>query len=349
MGTESRVEAVGVTRLEPPVSRSEVVEQLFDEPFAFGFFQAVQLLEQHLASRAPVGHFGDPAAEVVRFRSNAAVGFPASEIDTLEGSDDQPEMTVNFFGLTGPQGALPLPYMLYVAERERMGDSAMRAFLDIFTHRALSLFYRAWETRHASAVLGRGDRDWLTRHLLDLLGLSTDGLAKQLPFERETLLFYAGLLAMPTRPAHALEQLLADYFEVPVEIEEFVGAWYRLDPNAQCEVGALGESASLGVGAVVGDEVWDHQARIRIRIGPLARAQYDRFLPGGDANEPLRALVRLFTGDEIDFELQLVLARDEVPQVMLGATGSDVPTLGWSTWLRTKPLGRDPDETILTL
>ena len=363
MGTESRLEAAGVssvpgaTRLEPPAEpRREptaVVEQLLDEPYTFGFFQAVQLLEQHFADRAPVGGFSDPAAEVVRFRTNPRVAFPPSEIYSIDtpaaaSSGERPiEMTVNFLGLTGPQGALPLPYLLYVAERERFGDSGVRAFLDIFSHRALSLFYRAWESRHAVAVYGRGERDWTTRHLLDLLGLSVDGLTARLPLSAETLLFYAGLLAMPTRPACALEALLADYFGVPVEIEQFVGGWYRLDGSAQVEVGGLGESAALGA-AAVGDEVWDHQGRIRIRIGPLARAQYDRFLPSGDAHEPLRALVRFFTGDEIDFEVQLVLARDEVPQVMLGEDEASVVSLGWSTWLRTKPLARDADETILT-
>ena len=366
MGTESRIETPRVSgvsasmRLEPPAeplappATSEVVEQLFDEPYTFGFFQAVNLLERHFAERAAVGAFSDPAAEAVRFRTNPKVSFPASELDLLEppkrdpSSGEKPaELTVNFFGLSGPQGALPLPYLLYVAERERFGDGAIRAFFDIFSHRAISLFYRAWESRHAAAVYARGERDWATRHLLDLLGLRVEGLTADLPFSAETLLFYAGLLSMATRPASALEEMLADYFGVPVEVEQFVGGWYRLDGSAQMEVGGLGDSASLGA-AAVGDEVWDQQGRIRIRVGPLARAQYERFLPGGDAHEPLRALVRFFTGDEIDFELQLVLARDEVPQVVLGGDDAGGVSLGWSTWLKTKPLARDADETILT-
>jgi type VI secretion system protein ImpH len=369
MGTESRVETPRVsglsasTRLEPPTeprettpAAPEVVDQLFAEPYSFGFFQAVHLLERHFAERAPVGGFSDPASEAVRFRTNPKVSFPASELDwlgapagdTSSGSKSAPpELTVNFLGLTGPQGALPLPYLLYVAERERFGDGAIRAFFDIFSHRAISLFYRAWESRHAAAVYARGERDWATRHLLDLLGLRVEGLTADLPFSAETLVFYAGLLSMTTRPASALEEMLADYFGVPVEVEQFVGGWYRLDGSAQMEVGGLGDSASLGA-AAVGDEVWDQQGRIRIRVGPLARAQYERFLPGGDAHEPLRALVRFFTGDEIDFELQLVLARDEVPQVVLGGDDAGSVSLGWSTWLKTKPLGRDADETILT-
>lgn len=361
MGAESRIEAADLTRLEPPAGgRDEVIARLFAEPYAFGFYQAVQLLERHFADRAPVGGFGDPAAEVVRFRTNPSVAFPASEIHDLaqpvvesEHGDagaplDGPvEMTVNFFGLTGPQGVLPLPYLLYVAERERMGDGAMRAFFDLFNHRALSLLHRAWESRRASVVHGRGERDWASRHLLDLAGLGMERLVEESGLPAETLIYYAGLLAMPTRPAIALEQLLADHFDVSVAVEQFVGGWYRLDGSAQLAVGGDEASSMLGGGAV-GDEIWDQQGRIRIRIGPLARAQYDRFLPGGDAYRPLRALVRFFTGDEIDFELQLVLARDEVPACVLGEDDAVAAPLGWCTWLRTRPLARDADETILT-
>jgi type VI secretion system protein ImpH len=363
MGTESRIEAAGVTRLEPltPASRLEIIERLFAEPYGFGFYQAVQLLERHFADRTPVGGFGDPATEAVRFRTNPSVSFPASEIHDLQqpslGGDDEvgsgaplagpPEMMVNFFGLTGPQGVLPLPYLLYVAERERFGDGAMRAFFDIFNHRALSLLHRAWESRRAAAVYGRGERDWATRHLLDVAGLGVDRLIQESGLPAETLIFYAGLLSMSTRPAIALEQLLEDHFEVPVAVEQFVGGWYRLDGSAQLAVGGEEESSMLGGGAV-GDEIWDQQGRIRIRLGPLTRSQYDRFLPGGEAYAPLRALVRFFTGDEIDFELQLVLARDEVPMCVLGDDDAATTPLGWCTWLRTRPLDRDADEAILT-
>ena len=63
----------------------------------------------------------------------------------------------------------------------------------------------------------------------------------------------------------------------------------------------------------------------------------------------LRALARFFCGDQLDVEVQLVLARDDVPPCVLGADDDAAAPLGWCTWLRTAPLTRDPDETILTL
>jgi type VI secretion system protein ImpH len=330
----------------------EILARFRADPQAFQFFQAVSLLERLLPDHSPVGSFGDPRDEVVRFATPTSVAFPASEIQALDEPRDgsgPPRMTVNFLGLTGPQGALPLAYTLFLAERRRARDHAAKDFLGMFEHRMLSLFYRAWERSHAAVAHGRGQRDWLTRHLLNLVGLGTDGLQRQLAIPDEALLFYVGLLGVPTRPAAALEQMLADYFGVDVEVEQFVGAWYPLDRTTQCELDDEGASTQLGLGAVAGDELWDLQSRVRIRLGPLTREQYDRFLPGGSAHEELRALTRFFGNDQLDFETQLVLARDEVPPCRLGGD-DDVPlALGWSTWIRTMPFKRDADETTFTL
>jgi type VI secretion system protein ImpH len=321
------------------------------------FFQAVRLLERLFPNRAAVGEFADPADEVVRFAVTPGTAFPASEIQALEpppAPGEPPRMTVNFMGTHGPQGVMPLVYNAFVAERTRARDHALREFLDIFNHRIISLFYRAWAKYRVDALSERpaadGVRDPFAQHLLDLVGLGTPGLQRRLPMSDQALLQYAGLLGPQPRSAVALEQLLADYFDVRAEVQQFVGAWFSIDASSQTSLDDHGPETQLGLGAVVGDELWDCQSRVRVRLGPLARRDYDRFLPGGEAHEQLRALVRFYAGDEIEFELQLVLARDEVPACVLGGDdASGASTLGWSTWLRSAPLSRDPDDTVLTL
>lgn len=331
-----------------PAEARRLLDRLFEEPWTFEFFQAVHLLERLQPDRLRIGGFGDPRQESVRLTTSPGVAFPASEIQGIELRDGQPRMAVNFFGLTGPQGLLPLAYSLYVAERARAGDNALKEFLGIFDHRMLSLFFRAWEKTHAGIAYGDASRDWLTRHLADLVGLGGEALSGRLPFDDDVLLFYTGLFGLSTRPAAGLEQLLADYFGVPVAIEQFVGAWYPLERTTQSELGDESTaSTQLGLGAVAGDEIWDRQSRARIRVGPLTRRQYDEFLPGGGAYEPLRAMARFYTNDMIDFDIQLVLARDEVPPCRLGA--DDPLPLSWCTWLNTKPLGRNPDDTVFSI
>jgi len=171
-----------------------------------------------------------------------------------------------------------------------------------------------------------------------------------MPIPDQLLLYYAGALGPQPRSALALQQMLEDILDVPVEVEQFVGGWYRLAPSTQCHVGdETGPAEQLGLGAVAGDEMWDQQARVRLRLGPLTREQYERFLPNGRSYELLRTLARFFSHDQFDFDIQLVLAREDVPGCVLGADVEEPPPLGWRTWLRTKPFTHDADDTILTL
>jgi type VI secretion system protein ImpH len=333
----------------PAVGQPELEAQLRENPTSFEFFQAVRVLERLYPQRETVGKFGAPAAEVARFASNPDTAFPASEIQQLELSGGRARMSVNFMGLTGPEGVLPYYYSLLISERIRARDTTLRDFLDIFHHRMISLFYRAWEKYRFAVSYERDQQDRVTQHLKDLIGLGGTGLQERLSIRDDALLFYAGLFAPRQRSATALQQLLEDYFGVPVEVEQFVGGWYPLSASTHCTLGDEGDaSEQLGWGAVAGEEVWDPQARVRLRLGPLTRRQYDQFLPTGSAYEPLKTLTRFFSGDQFDFEVQLVLARDEVPECALGAEVPGSP-LGWCTWMRSRPFSRDADDTILTL
>jgi len=331
-----------------PLARLEAL--LRDEPTSFGFFQAVRLLRQLRPDRAPIGRFVDPSDEVVRFSVPGSIGFPPSEVHSLDLPDEgSARMSVNFLGLTGPQGFLPLQYTLLIGDRKRARDGAIGDFFDLFHHRLISLFYRAWEKSRFSVVYERGEEDALTVHLRDLTGVGLDDARRHLPVPEDALLFYAGLLGPQPRGAQALKQILGDYFGLPVEIEQFVGRWYPLPKSDQCALGEEeGASNQLGLGAVAGDEIWDAQTCVRIRVGPLTRPQYDSLLPGGAGHRSLRALTRFFSHDQFDFELQLVLARDEVPGFVLGDPAVSQP-LGYSTWLRTREFSRDADDTVLTL
>ncbi|HEY8258951.1 MAG TPA: type VI secretion system baseplate subunit TssG [Gemmatimonadales bacterium] len=332
------------------VGQPELKAHLVEDPTSFEFFQAVRVLERLLPGREPVGMFSHPSEEVARFTVNPDIAFPASEIQSLGlDGEHQARMMVNFMGMTGPEGVLPYCYSLLVAERIRERDTALRDFLDIFHHRIISLFYRSWEKYRFAVSYERDQQDRLTHHLKDLVGLGEPGLQNRLGIKDDALLFYTGLLGPQQRSAAALEQLISDYFGVTAAIEQFVGGWYPLADSTECTLGDEGDpSEQLGWGAVAGEEVWDPQARVRLRLGPLTRRQYDDFLPLGGAHGALRTLTRFFCGEQFDFEVQLVLAQDEVPPVILGGAGPGSP-LGWCTWMRSQPFSRNADDTILTL
>jgi type VI secretion system protein ImpH len=330
---------------------SPIETVLREDACSFEFFQAVTLLQRLCSDCQPVGRFSNPDNEAVRFRANNSLAFPASQIQQIQDPQDAPpEMMVNFMGLTGPTGVLPYCYTELILERARAKDRTLQSFLDIFNHRLISFFYRAWEKHRFPVTFCLGDEDRFTHYLLDLIGLGTRGLENRQAVPDHALLHFAGLFGMQSRSAAALEAILSDYFQVPVEVEQFSGAWYRLDPSTQtCMEQKDSESEQLGGGAVVGDEIWDQRSRVRVNLGPLSLSEYRDFLPEGTAFEPLRALTKFFSNDEFDFEVQLTLAREEAPRCEVGFEGDAAPRLGWVTWLKSVPLDRDPGDTILNL
>jgi type VI secretion system protein ImpH len=339
--------------------RFEEIGRLLEEkPGSFSLFQAIRLLERLHPEREGVGRWGDPGAEVVRFAVPPSFVHPGGEIDALDPGDEEgpARMRVNVMGLTGPLGVLPHEYTSLAADRSRNRDHALRDFLDLFHHRLLSLFYLAWrksrsDLHYEDSPEGGG----VPRHLLDLLGLGMEAHQDRQAVPDETLVHYGGLLAPQPRGAVALRQLLEDRLGVPVEVEEFVGGWFPLATRERCHLGTESDSTRLGRGAVVGDEVWDQQSRVRLRMGPLERDDFDRLLPGGDRHEELKGLVRFFSHDHFDFELQLILRKEDVTGVRLGVADGDEPPesepqrLGWGSWLRSRERETDGDETILAL
>ena len=329
---------------------SRVEAALRERYGSFGVFQLLRLLERMEVDRAPLAGFGDPAREVTRISHNPSLGFPAREVEKLDLDEEPVRLTSNVMGLVGAMGVLPHPYSMLALERSRDRDRTLVAFLDIFQHRVVSLLYAAWRKGIPELAVERGDPDRHREHLLALLGAAHEPREALGELTEDTLAWYTGLLSPATRSGPALEQLLTDRFQVSVEVEPFVGGWIPLRNLDLCRLGEEREADRLGMGAVVGDEVWDPHARIRIRMGPMDRETYDRLLPGTKEHQMLKKLVGFFTHEQFEAELQLVLARDEVPATVLGGVeGESTPPLGWGTWLKSRPRESDADETILTL
>ncbi len=351
MARTRRLAGIAVTT----TARERLEDALDRDGTGFEFVQVMRLLMRLYPERAAVGGWDDPAREVVRITVPPSLAFPPSEIASIAIPERDPhtqsvvapaQLAVRFLGLTGPQGVLPHLYTQHAAERTRARDTAFRDFLDLFHHRAISLFYSAWERHHSAVAAERGAEDRLRSHLLDVAGLGTPAVQRASAIPVASLAFYAGLLALRARPAVGMAQLISDYFGVPAQIEQFVGAWQTLPHGGQQCIGADDDDGRLGAG-VIGNAIYDPMSRVRLRLGPLTRAQFDGFLPGGPAHEPLRHLARLYADDHVGVEAQLVLAHDHVPGTMLGAP--DTPALGFGSWLRTKPAVRDADDVQLTL
>ncbi|MDH1146576.1 type VI secretion system baseplate subunit TssG, partial [Pseudomonas mosselii] len=131
--------------------------------------------------------------------------------------------------------------------------------------------------------------------------------------------------AAQTRYPDGLCSILSSYFGVPVQLEEYVGQWLELPERSQ-----LGVRANrLGMDLCLGRYVWDRQHKFRLCLGPLTLDQYHALLPGGQAFVELAAWVAEYLGQELDWDLNLILAQGQVPALQLNAG----QRLGFDTWL----------------
>lgn len=361
---------------------STLAQRLFAEPFAFDFFQAVRLLNRLDPAKVPVGLWGPPESESVRFRTQVSLSFPPSAIADLAPSGlraraSAPILTQAFFGLTGPSGVLPRHYTDLLLRLESSKDpehAALRDWLDLFTHRLLSLFHRAWEKYRFPVGYERrewggeqADLDTFSLALFSLVGLGTPSLRGRLIVSRGptvaesppeatlarvddlALVYYAGILAHRPRNAIGLEALVGDYFGLTVHVVQHVGQWLVLDPVDQTQIGGDAHHNQLGSGVVLGERVWNVQGKISLHLGPLSYAQFVEFLPDRDPVPERKAffvlahLVRLYVGQELDFDVKLILRGNEVPDCVLEETQEIGPRLGWNTWLRSEPVTHDCD------
>jgi len=306
-----------------------------------------------------VGHDYAPHSEVVRFRALPSHSFPPAEITSFLPSDQPPgqapaEMTVSFLGLIGPVSALPQHYTQTVIDRLRMKDHALRNFLDLFNHRTISLYYRAWEKHRVPPLMERayaeGQEDAFTRALFCLVGLGRPALRNRMKITDQTLLYYSGLFAHYPRNAVSVERMLADYLRLPVTVKQFQGQWLRLEPAEQTAMPGMacpdGQNCQLGTTAIAGERVWSIEHTFRVRLGPMSYPEFRDLFPGSQRLTQLAQLVRTYVGPEFDFDTQLILRREEVPRCQLSANEADGPRLGWNTWACSHVPKTDADQAV---
>ena len=256
---------------------------------------------------------------------------------------------VRFMGLTGPQGALPRHYTDLVIDRLRHKDRALAAFLDLFNHRLISHFYRAWEKYRPVSRRHPRRRGRAVGRALLAARPRDSGLRGRLAARDRALLFYTGLVAQHPRSAVGLRAFLTDYFNgLGVEISQFVGQWLRLDPESQTQLVPIGSNTQLGTNTILGTRVWNTEAKFGVRLGPMTYAQFCDFLPGGQASREALDLTRFYAGPHFDFEFRLVLKASEVRTTELGSTGPQATRLGWSTWITSRPRATDADDAVFT-
>ena len=336
----------GVSVAEREQALAALLQAVEEVPRAHDFFALLRRVEGLRPEMPRWGCAARPAQEPLRLGQEPELDFAVAALESftprLQGP---PRLGVRFFGLLGPQGPMPLHITEYVRERLRLrGDPTIARFLDVFHHRLLALFYRAWAQAQPAVQHDRPAEDRYAAWLGASIGLGSE-LPGQSSLPAPARLSQAGLLGSRSRHAEGLAKMLAGYFRVPVRIEQHVPQWLVLDDDDRSRLGYAtnraerlrATSAQLGVSAAAGNKVRDRQYRFRIVLGPLTLAQHEAFLPAGPAWRELSDWVLQYCGPGLRWDVQLTLAAAEVPEPRLGRR----VRLGVTGWLGRTPIPRD--------
>lgn len=329
-------------------SLAGLLAQLKEKPYQFGFFHALRLLEC-MNSQAPrLGESKKPADDPIRLAQEPEMTFATATLSRYEESVKQkiPRLLVRFLGLLGPNGPLPLHLTEFARTRQRppYHDHCFAWFLDIFHHRMLSLFYRAWAINEPTVSYDRPQSDRFSLYVGSLAGRGMPAMLHQDALPAPSKLYYCGLLANQARNAKGLQRMVYDFFGITARVVEFIGEWLTLPGKHLCRLGIERSGSILGQSAFIGVHVWSCQHKFRIALGAMDYDDYLNFLPSGHRLQRLKALVRNYAGDELAWDVNLILQREETPSTRL--TGHFC--LGWTTWLGTRLCSDDADDLVLT-
>ena len=328
-----------------PAPRRHPLADVAAAPHRWDFYRVMRLVDARHADKPKLGTARRPVDEPVRLGQAVELAFaPTSLSDvTLEDRSGKPRIEVRFFGLFGPNGPLPLHLTGYVRERQKpwrkdRDDETLARFADMFHHRLLLLFYRAWAQAQPTVSLDRPDEDRFADYVGSTIGVGGKPWRDRDAAPDHARLAFAGLLSRQVRNADGLAHLLSGYLGKPVRVEQFVGRWMPLLEAERSRIGRRAASrrmstSQLGVSAVLGRSVFDRQHHFRVHIGPLSLAAFEALLPVGSALPALQALLKQYVGLEFGWDLRLELDKTQVPACRPGRYGR----LGWTTWLNRPP------------
>jgi type VI secretion system protein ImpH len=323
----------------------DLVARLAKDPYSFGFYAALRELECLYNTKPRFGYSSRPVDDPIRLGQAPSLQFAPSTLSSFKSTASTHQLKVLFFGLFGPNGPLPLHLTEYTRNRIRDAkDSTLVDFADMFHHRLLCLFYRAWADKEPTVHLDRPEKDRFSDYVGSLLGIGMPSLQHRDSIPDHTKLHFAAHLGCHTKHCEGLISILKDFFRVPVKIQEFIGEWLAIPKNSYCYLDSDQSTGQLGVSAIIGTNSWQCQHKFRLTMGPLSLSEYEDFLPTGKRLKNVLGLVNNYIGFELNWDLNLMLKKNEVPATQLSKYGQ----LGWTTWLQT-PNKRQDDANDLYL
>lgn len=317
-------------------------DQITQNPTGFSLFNTLRFVDAKYSDTPKIGQAGKASEERIILRQKPSMAFAHTPLSHFIPADDTNAKDQLFnlsFGLFGPMGAMPYHLTEHAHSREyQYNDPTFSRFADVFHHRMISLFYRAEANIQPCIEMDRPEENDFDLFIGALAGLSQldnnqsheiENLSTQSIYKNKwDRLYRSGLFSLATRPADGLKSLILDFLQLPVKIEQFTGGWLQLAQEDQFNIGVFSDNNQLGVNTSLGESVFDVQHKFTVKVGPLGINEFYRLLPNTDLFQQLREMIRLYSNDEYDWDIELELKSHHVPKFQLGVQSQ----LGWTTW-----------------
>lgn len=260
------------------------------------FYRFCQLLEKRNPGKPLLGTTSHPTDDPVRFAPDPGMGFPASELKAIEYDEDDrkpPVVRATFLGMYGVDSPLPTAYLDDITQR-REGHEALQGFLDIFSHRVLTQFYRIWRKHSYPATFEPGGSDSISQSLLGLVGLGIPGTAEHIATPVSRFLSLLGVLQQPGKTQEGIQALVSllapdttvrvsPYCLRPVEISQPLGFYgdedFLLDGNTP-----------------LGDEAMDASSQLLIALSCDSEQEFRGWKPDGLLYQDFLVMLRVYLG-----------------------------------------------------
>lgn len=306
---------------ESQSTRTGLIEALSPQAPYLNFYRFCQLLEQADKDAPLLGTTSHPGTDPVRFRPHPGMGFPVSEIKSIDADKDHPDapptVRTTFMGLYGVDSPLPTGYLDDIAQR-REGHEGIEHFLDIFNHRLMTQFYRIWRKYAYPATFQAGGTDETSQCLLGLIGLGIPGTEKHIATPVSRFLALLSTMRLPTRTAEgirALVNLLAPQTQAHIQGHDPVSVEIRT------RSGLSGENKiALAQRSVLGRKGKDGNSRVLVTLFTDNAQEAEGWLPGGHLHTDLLVLMRVYLGYRCNARLQLTVPTRLLPEPRLGGT-----------------------------
>lgn len=320
------------------MQESEKITEYFAQAAASGqepdFFWLIRLLENQNRDLPRIGYAGAPALEPVRFGQIPALSYNDRKIHSITKSapagQEVLNITVTFFGLSGPNGPLPLEITDYIYHRSLNNtDPVIRRFLDIINHRFLTLYCRAFSMYEVSMAFDRKNSVLLNTFLSlnHLVSRIKTALPPSAPLSRSVIMI------RESRGKNGLESLLKNHFGNRIRVRDFIEKSHPIPREVRMKLGDP-DTSVLGLNAQIGTRYRTITQDLCIEIGPLSYRESFLYMPDSQYFREMHELIGMYLKKHLSVSLELHIDSGTIPGLRLDGSRA----LGLGAHLRSRPV-----------